>query len=102
MRRALLIGLWVGLALLVLPGCSEHSWDCECDLVVLNDSHCDLTIIVDGQEAFTVHDHDSRTLDDMGCGEHALEARDEDGRTVELRHVDLHSCEDYYWRIDDC
>jgi hypothetical protein len=31
-----------------------------------------------------------------------LEAKDEFGRLVERRYIELRSGEDYYWRIDAC
>ncbi|MBW2531150.1 MAG: hypothetical protein JRI55_06690 [Deltaproteobacteria bacterium] len=77
-------------------------FDAECDLVVLNDSACDLTVFVDGREAFQVRAGSDRTLDDIGGGRHVLEVLDERGGLVERRSVDLASGEDYYWILDDC
>lgn len=98
----------VCLALLLLPlllaagGCREHLFGVQSDVVVANLSSCRLTVYVDGWEAFTVGQDSSRTVDNVGSGRHVLEAKDELGRLVERRYIELRSGEDYYWRIDAC
>jgi hypothetical protein len=90
------------LAAALLAGCSGDMFDSECDLVVLNDSVCTVTIFVDGREAFEVRGGSDRTLDDIGPGRHVLEALDEHGRLVERRTIELTNGEDYYWIFDNC
>lgn len=102
MRWPLAVGACLVVLLAAGSGCDEDSWDCDCSLVVSNDSACDLTIFVDGVEVGDVPAHETRHKADIGCDDHTLEARNGAGENVELRHVHLHSCEDYYWRIDDC
>lgn len=94
--------LTVVLAVSVLAGCSEDLFDAESDLVIMNESVCNLTIFVDGREAFVVRGGSDRTLDDIGPGRHVIEALDEHGNLVERRTIDLASGEDYYWFIYDC
>lgn len=95
---------FLALVLLVvgLSACSEDMFDSECDLVVINDSVCDLSIYVDGREAFVVRGGSDRTLDDIGTGRHVLEALDEHDSLIERRTVELTTGEDYYWPLDDC
>lgn len=103
MRTARLGRLLAALLLcLGLGACSDDMFDAESDLVVLNESFCDLTVYVDGREAFTVRSSSDRTVDDIGAGRHILEAMDESGSLVERRTVDLASGEDYYLILDDC
>ncbi|MFH1177743.1 MAG: hypothetical protein V1750_10080 [Acidobacteriota bacterium] len=100
-RRALRVLAIVTLAL-AAGSCNEDMFDAECDLVVLNDSACDLTVYVDGREAFTVKAGSDRSLDDIGGGRHVLEALDTHSGLVERRNVELATGEDYYWILDDC
>lgn len=96
--------MW-GLALLVVlvaGGCSQDLLDGESDLVLLNDSRCDLTLWVDGREAFSVKAGAERILDGIGPGRHVLEAVDAQGRVVERRSVELAQGEDYYWTLGGC
>jgi hypothetical protein len=102
MKVARYLGFLLILSLIVLPGCHRSFYDDECDIVVINDTRCNLTIYVDGWEAFTVSDGRTKTVDDVGTGRHVLEAKDEDGRLIERRSIDLDHGEDYYWRIDHC
>lgn len=101
-------GRFLGLSLLLaavvvlVPACNEDMFDAECDLVVLNDSVCTLTVYVDGREAFNVRGGSDRTLDDIGTGRHVIEALDEHNGLVERRTIDLSTGEDYYWILDDC
>jgi hypothetical protein len=89
-------------AALLLPACSEDMFDAESDLVVLNDSLCEVVVYVDGREAFVVKPGSDRTLDDIGNGRHVLEALDGRGSVVERRSVELAGGEDFYWILDDC
>ncbi len=88
--------------LLVAAGCSDEMFDAECDLIVLNDSLCAVTVLVDGREAFTVASGSDRTLNDIGPGQHIIEALDSEGTVLERRTVELASGEDYYLILDDC
>jgi hypothetical protein len=87
---------------LALPACKEDLLDSECNLVVLNESRCNLSIYVDGQEAFTVRAGADRTLDEVGPGRHVLEALDPQGRLVQRRVIELGTGEDFYWTLDHC
>ena len=89
-------------ACLFLPACSEDMFDAESDLVVLNDSVCEVVVYVDGREAFAVKPGSDRTLDDIGNGRHVLEALDHQGSLIERRSVELAGGEDFYWILDDC
>jgi hypothetical protein len=97
--RLALVGLC---AALFLPACSEDMFDAESDLVVLNDSMCEVVVYVDGREGFTVKPGSDRTLDDIGNGRHVFEALDARGGVIERRSVDLAGGEDFYWILDDC
>ena len=85
-----------------LSGCGGDVFDSECDLVVLNDSACDLTVFVDGREAFDVKAGSDRTLDDVGPGRHVIEAMNARGSLAERRSIELTTGEDYYWIVEDC
>ncbi len=95
-------------ALVLLPlvvaggGCRDRLFEHESDIVVVNQSSCTLTVFVDGWEAFTFGHDSSRTVDNVGSGRHVLEAKDEAGRLVERRYIELRSGEDYYWRLEAC
>jgi hypothetical protein len=88
--------------MVVAVGCREHLFGVQSDVVVANLSSCKLTVYVDGWEAFTVGRDSSRTVDNVGSGRHVLEVKDELGRLVERRYIELRSGEDYVWRIDAC
>jgi hypothetical protein len=98
------LGIALGLSLLLLallPGChGQEGDDTECDFVVLNDSHTDLKVLVDGWDAGTVREDGVRTVDDVGAGRHVLEAVDPAGHVVERRYVDLARGEDFTWRLE--
>jgi len=98
----LLAALTVVVAVLALASCSEEMFDNQSDLVVFNDSACQLTIWVDGREGFGVRPNSDRTLDDIGKGRHVLEAIDPRGSVVERRTIELAPGEDYYWTIEHC
>jgi hypothetical protein len=87
---------------LALPACKEDLLDSECNLVVLNESSCNYSIYVDGQEAFAVRAGSDRTLDEVGPGRHVLEALDPQGRLVQRRVIELATGEDFYWTLDHC
>jgi hypothetical protein len=95
-------------AVLLLPllvaggGCRDQLLERESNIVVVNQSACDVTVFVDGWEAFTVARDSNRTVDNVGSGRHVIEAKDQVGRLVERRYLELRSGEDYYWRIEGC
>jgi len=89
-------------AMVGVPGCSDEMFDAECDLIVVNESLCPVTVYVDGQPAFTVESGSDRILDDIGPGQHIIEAMDPNGAMLERRTVELASSEDYYLIVDDC
>lgn len=99
-RSLLLASLGVLVALSL--GCGSNGWDEENDLVVINDTGCDLRVFVDGHEAFVVRDHTAKSLEDIGDGRHVLEALGDDGALVMRRSIHLDQGEDYYWRVDQC
>lgn len=101
-QRPALLALVGVLACLLTPACSEDMFDAESDLVVLNDSVCDVVVYVDGREAFSVRPGSDRTLDDIGPGRHVLEALDRQGSVIERRSVELAGGEDFYWILSDC
>jgi hypothetical protein len=90
------------LAALLGAGCSEDLVDGESDLGALNDSGCTLTILVDGREAFNVAPGADRILDDIGTGQHLLEAVDPRGTVIVRRTVELLRGEDFYWTVEHC
>lgn len=97
------LGVLIGLAaVLALAGCSDELFNAECDLVVINDSACDIHVFVNGREAFTVKSSTDRTLDDIGPGRHVLEALDYRGNLIRRRTVELAPGEDFFWILDDC
>ena len=85
-----------------MAACSQELLDAECDLVVLNETSCSLSVYVDGQEAFAVRAGSDRTLDDIGPGRHVLEALDGQGRLVQRRTIEVATGEDFYWTLDHC
>jgi hypothetical protein len=101
-HRPSLVALAAICICLLLPACSEDMFDAESDLVVLNDSVCEVVVYVDGREAFVVKPGSDRTLDDIGNGRHVLEALDHQGSLIERRSVELAGGEDFYWILDDC
>lgn len=97
--RSRLLALFIALA---LPACKGDLLDSESNLVVLNQSPCNLSIYVDGREAFAVRAGSDRTLDEVGPGRHVLEALDQQGRLVQRRVIELANGEDFYWTLDHC
>ncbi len=96
------IALLVAALVVGATGCRDRLFGNETDVVVLNESHCDLTVFVDGWEAFTIRHGANQTVDNVGSGRHILEAKDEMQQLIERRYVDLHEGEDYYWRLESC
>ena len=96
------------LALLVLPllaagqACQQHEFRTQSNVVVLNESACALTISVDGWDATSIDSNQIRTVDNVGSGRHVLEAKDDLGRLVERRYVELGEGEDFHWRLQSC
>ncbi|MFI5168120.1 MAG: hypothetical protein ACHQQS_16050 [Thermoanaerobaculales bacterium] len=89
-------------ALFVVAGCHDNLFDGQSDLVVVNASQCEVTVTVDGWEACSVRPQASKTVDNVGSGRHVLEAKDDRGRLIERRYVDLRHGEDYYWHLEAC
>ena len=94
-------------ALLILPllaaaGCRDKLFGNETNVVVMNESHCDLTVYVDGWEAFKVPPGAAQTVDNVGSGRHVLEVKDQMDRLVDRRYVDLQDGQDYYLRLENC
>ncbi|HVN75518.1 MAG TPA: hypothetical protein VMT19_04320 [Thermoanaerobaculaceae bacterium] len=89
-------------AVVLSTACLRHGWEGESDLVVVNVSQCAVTVSVDGWEATTVEPSQSRTVDNIGAGRHVIEVKDEAGRLIDRRYIDLASGEDYRWRIESC
>jgi hypothetical protein len=102
MRVGRLAVLLVVLPLLAAAGCRDRLFGNETNVVVVNDSQCNLTVSVDGWEATTIPHGSTETVDNVGSGRHVLEAKDQMDRLVERRYVELHSGEDYYWRLEGC
>jgi hypothetical protein len=103
MARPLALALALLVVVLGLAACDWHGHDDgQCDLVVVNDSSCDLKVMVDGWEAGTVRADSVRTIDDIGAGRHVVESVNRSGVVVERRTIELSHGEDYYWRITSC
>lgn len=94
--------LLVFVVLVVGAGCNQDLLDGDSDLVVLNDSPCTLAIWVDGREVFAIDPGSDRILDDLGPGQHILEAVDPRGTVVKRRVIELAQGEDFFWALDDC
>ncbi len=95
-------GLLLAMGMVLALGCSDDMFDAECDLIVVNESVCAVTVYLDGRLAFTVESGSDRTLDDIGPGPHVIEVLDPRGGMLERRTVELASGEDYYLLVDDC
>jgi hypothetical protein len=100
------VRVWPAVVLLPLVmaagGCRDHLFGHQSNIVVANQSSWALTVFVDGWEAFTVGNDSTWTVDNVGSGHHVLEAKDDLGRLVGRRYIELHSGEDYYWRLETC
>ena len=97
-RLALVLTSVVALA----TGCLGHELEGESNLVVVNAGQCAVTVSVDGWDATSVRPSESRTVDNIGAGRHVLEIKDESGRLIDRRYVDLAGGEDYRWRVETC
>lgn len=100
--RILLVVVGVAILALGAGGCNDH-WNHgdRSNVVVRNDSACDLRIFIDGYDEGIVHHNSTETIRDVGDGHHVLEAMD-GTRLIERRTVDLQRGDEYYWRIDSC
>ena len=87
---------------LTLLSCRQDLLESECNLVVLNETQCSVSVYVDGQEAFAVRAGSDGTLDDIGPGRHVLEAIDPQGRLIQRHVIELATGEDFYWTLDHC
>ncbi len=96
------------LALVLLPlallaaGCHDRLLGQQSDVVVLNQSSCNLTVSIDGWDAVTVPSGSTLVVDNVGSGRHVLEARDRAGRLVQRRYVEVASGESFSWSIASC
>jgi hypothetical protein len=96
------------LALVLLPlallaaGCHDRLLGQQSDVVVLNQSSCDLTVSIDGWDAVTVASGSTLVVDNVGSGRHVLEARDRAGRLVQRRYLELASGESFSWSVASC
>lgn len=87
---------------LVAGACRDRLLEAQANVVVANLSGCSVTVYVDGWEACRVDQGASRTVDNVGSGRHVLEARDDLGRLVERRYVEMGGGDEFYWRIESC
>lgn len=83
-------------------GCQQHELRGQSNVVVLNESTCTVTVSVDGWEATSVEPSQIRTVDNVGVGRHVLEAKDDLGRLVERRYIELGDGEEFHWRLQTC
>ena len=87
---------------LLAAGCHERTLGQQSDVVVLNQSSCVVTVSIDGWDAVTVPSGSTLVVDNVGSGRHVLEARDQAGRLVQRRYVELASGESFSWSIPSC
>lgn len=92
--------LLVGVAL--LASCWSDLVDDKSDLIVVNEGPCDVTVLVDGQEIFTVEAGSDRVYSNIGYGRHVIEAVNSQGDVVVRKVVDLAPAEDFYFVVNDC
>ncbi len=97
MKRGLLAAVMV-----LLVGCGSDILDDKSDLIVVNESPCDVTVFVDGQEVFSVEAGSDRAFSDIGYGRHVIEAVNYRGEVVVRRVVDLAPAEDFYLVVNNC
>ncbi len=89
-------------AVLFLASCGSDLLDDKSDLIAINEGPCDVTVLVDGQEIFTVEAGSDRAYSDIGYGRHVIEAVNTRGEVVVRKVVDLAPAEDFYLVINDC
>lgn len=97
MKRGLLVAVMV-----LLVGCGSDILDDKSDLIVVNESPCDVTVFVDGQEVFSVEAGSDRAFSDIGYGRHVIEAVNYRGEVVVRKVVDLAPAEDFYLVVNNC
>jgi hypothetical protein len=101
-------GRWAKLALLLpflifLAGCWGDNDPWDSDVLVRNLSNCDLEIVVDGDIVMIIDEDEWEWIEDVGKGDHTLEAYDVvTGELVERDQIDLNRHEDYTWTIEEC
>lgn len=89
-------------AAVLLASCGSDLLDDKSDLIVVNEGPCDMTVLVDGQEIFTVEAGSDRAYSDIGYGRHVIEAVNTRGEVVVRQVVDLAPAEDFYLVVSDC
>ncbi|BCW92194.1 MAG: hypothetical protein KatS3mg007_0088 [Thermoanaerobaculum sp.] len=88
--------------MVLLVGCGSDILDDKSDLIVVNESPCDVTVFVDGQEVLSVEAGSDRAFSDIGYGRHVIEAVNYRGEVVVRRVVDLAPAEDFYLVVNNC
>lgn len=94
------LALFLGAVL--LSGCGSDILDDKNDLIVVNESPCDVTVFVDGRELLQVEAGADRAFSDIGYGRHVIEAVNHRGEVVTRKVVELAPGEDFYFVIGDC
>lgn len=97
MKRGLLAAVMV-----LLVGCGSDILDDKGDLIVVNESPCDVTVFVDGQEVLSVEAGSDRAFSDIGYGRHVIEAVNYRGEVVVRKVFDLAPAEDFYLVVNNC
>lgn len=97
MKRGLLAAVMV-----LLVGCGSDILDDKSDLIVVNESPCDVTVFVDGHEVLSVEAGSDRAFSDIGYGRHVIEAVNYQGEVVVRKVVDLAPAEDFYLVVNNC
>lgn len=93
--------LLVGVVVL-LTSCGSDILDDKNDLIVVNESPCDVTVFVDGRELLQVEAGSDRAFSDIGYGRHVIEAVNHRGEVVSRKVVDLAPAEDFYLVVGNC
>lgn len=88
--------------MVLLVGCGSDILDDKSDLIVVNESPCDVTVFVDGQEVLSVEAGSDRAFSDIGYGRHVIEAVNYRGEVVVRKVVDLAPAEDFYLVVNNC
>lgn len=96
------MGVTIAALALLSWACQERPLGHGSGVVVMNASHCELTVSIDGWEAGTIPSGASGEVDNVGAGRHVLEAKDRAGRLVERRYVEIGTGEDFTWSIKSC